>query len=1305
MNCPSCGTPQKIKARICHACGEAHAVEDLTELASLRFLLQETSRWNVPDKLRQPYLKRLRNLEKRMQIGTKEVPQSASTSPASPYARTAQPVQPTHTEVKAQPAVVARSEKPAMEAQPAAAAALPAAQTKAAAAAAPPARPATRPAAAPPKPPREKVPFDQWLLSERNIKIALYSGGILLLLAGLIFIGVNWTRIPGPGKFAITLIVTGMMYFGGYLLFRRPNLRIGGIAMLLVASGFLTLNFAVLQIYVFESRGLASEAMWLSASLICLPVYILTAYWTRAQLFVYISFACLVSLLAAILIVGNVPQEVYPLAFTILMIGILGAARLVKTSRWTSFTFRPLIISAYAGTIAAGFLLFVNLSSEFLHTITLEFTWLQILTIGIEVVFLTLADRLVAHPANRWAGVTLFTYGFMLGLLKVNLSNTFSGAALLSLALLYLGIGYWLETRSASRRDTLMFFVFGLALPCLVTALALQDRFDLAVILVFDVLILAATSRIFRNSYIMFGAVWLLMLPVYLFLTLYVPEVLYQGLLIGLLGLIYLAAGAFIARRNRTIAYACLSAAIFMSMVTIAMTWSNTLISTLVLGAVMLLWLGAALIRKIPWLVSPALILLELFIFQAVMLVIPASNQNQPAAAVYAVSGYGLILAGLALRRFKLDWWAVQVYLFGALNAIGGYSVSLVYGGWSAVALSLAFSCVLLLSAWEERSLFQKIRLPPLLTYAGLGVLAIGCLACFDLTLQYSFWPLGMVILAVVFLVISFRLRSGPLKQVFAIPLLLSALVLPVFFSVASLVLSSPVVATANFALLGTIYLFAALVHQNRWLPYGSLLSYLIGFTYLMRHALIQPSSTAQLVMLPLLVGLACLFMRFIAWVLGRIAPDNVFREPLRYTALGFVLIPMLGSTTLDAPMFAGATFGIGFFVYAWEAQEQRQIFAAYAALGWLIIAQFYFLAGLLPYASHNWPVFTAGFSVLLLAAAWLLGRYAPQNIFVLPAELVALGLLIVPAVGCFIFFTPIQALITYSLVTAALIWEGLRRQNLVAAYFATGALACTYFLLLVTGLPNYLVNWPMFSAGFLVGLQLVSWAIARFAPSNVFVQPTRFAGLALIILPMMGSLLTLNPIVIAVTYFLALCIFAWEGFRSRLIWWIYPATGSLLVFVWAVLIQLGATEPQAFILPTGFALLGLGWVFRLRGNGLLYQAQTIAGLLLLMGSAFAESLWTGEINFALLLAVESIVAFVWGIASRSRCYVQIGTLAFIANAFAQFGPAFVDLPRWVQLGLTGVILFAGGLAALFKRDQILNTRERLTSEWRAWNA
>ena len=67
------------------------------------------------------------------------------------------------------------------------------------------------------------------------------------------------------------------------------------------------------------------------------------------------------------------------------------------------------------------------------------------------------------------------------------------------------------------------------------------------------------------------------------------------------------------------------------------------------------------------------------------------------------------------------------------------------------------------------------------------------------------------------------------------------------------------------------------------------------------------------------------------------------------------------------------------------------------------------------------------------------------------------------------------------------------------------------------------------------------------------------------------------------------------------------------------------------------------------------------------------------------------------------RRLVQVGGLALLANGIAQVGPAFVGLSGWIQLGLTGAVLFTVGIVALIKREEILAARQRLTTEWREW--
>ncbi len=301
MKCPNCETPEKARLKVCRSCGEAFANEDILAFHQLEYLVNETASWAAVEKYRVPYIEKLKILRDRLR-GV-PVPEAQQVEPAA-----AAPVIET-------PVIIPEVVKPIAE----------------------------------PKPRKKTVPFDQWLLSERNIKIALYSGGLLLVLAGLIFIGVNWTRIPGPVKFAITSLVTGLMYLGGYLLFQREPYRIGGVALLGVASGFLTLNFAVLQIYVLGPGGLRDDIMWLIASPLCLLFYGLTAYWTRSQLFTYISLAAVISTITASLVVIDVPMAIYSLTYAVLSLILLLASRWFQTTRFEFFTAQPFWLSAHIG--------------------------------------------------------------------------------------------------------------------------------------------------------------------------------------------------------------------------------------------------------------------------------------------------------------------------------------------------------------------------------------------------------------------------------------------------------------------------------------------------------------------------------------------------------------------------------------------------------------------------------------------------------------------------------------------------------------------------------------------------------------------------------------------------------------------------------------------------------------------------------------------------------------------------------------------------------------------------------------------
>lgn len=942
MKCPKCGALEEPRATVCSQCGATYTSEDLLAFRQLEFLLAETDGWverlpgDLIEELRQPYVKRLADLRARL------IPEPAPPLPP-----------PAVEEVAAPDQVVP---------------------------------------AAPPPPRAERVPFDEWLLSERNIKIALYSGAVLLVLAGIIFIGTRWGQLGGPAKFAVMLLATGLLYLGGYLLYQRQGLRLGGVAVLGVASGFLPLNFAVLQIYVLGPSGFRNDVMWLIASPMCLLLYILTAYWTQADLFTCISVGALASTLTAGLTVAGVPDLAYPMAYLWLALLLLLLARRLQDTRLAGFTRRPLLVTTH---LAAPLLILAALLGFVQEFGAWGTPWLALAGIFAGVLFYTATDVLFGWLAARWAAAGLFPVAFGLTLLHLDFSKTALGVALMLLAIAYLGVGYGLERLQRRRMASLPLTTVAYILAGLVTLQAIGDTQDLILVLLGDVALLALSGAMFRHYAWVYGAVWLFMLPVYLFLTQTVPALANRGLLMGVLGLNYLAAGYALSRREVSAGDLprrggpFLTAAVFLSAAVVALSWSSPVIVTLLLAVVAALYLGAALWLGWSPLLLPALVAVNLGVFTTQEIFLGYGVVNLRALDIaYAALTLALLLGGLGLRRLGQGRWAWPLYVVGAFDLAGSYVVALLDRPL-AIALSAIYATLFLAYAWLERDT------------AKLSDLHLG-----DLPGQ----------------------------------------------------------------------------------------------------------------------ALTCL------------------------------------------------------------------------GLGTIVVGHFYVLdaVGIL----RDWPPYTAGLCALFVLAAWLL-----------------------------------------------------RREDLAVVYE----------------------------------------------------KPLRWAGLGLMLLPMVGAPVSLNPLVIAITFGIIGLTYAADAAVRQVLYLAYLAGAAFLVVYWALLVHFGVGEPQAYVIPPGLALLGLGWNERRRGGDLAYRLPTLLGLVILLGSSFVQSLPRGAFVYAAWLGMESLAAIGWGVRTRSRGYVSLGTLALVANAVAQLGPAFVELPRWIQLGITGGILLGSGIAFLVKREELLRARRALTEEWKRW--
>lgn len=940
MFCPNCGAEEQVRVRYCHACGSAFSSADLLKLRQLEFMLKETADWPGVEELRKPYTETVSELRRR--VLRTPLP-SKAIEPPTPQAQ-----------------IPPAAGEPATTAEPVVTLAQP----------------------------TKSVPFDQWLLSERNIKIALYSGGLLLVLAGLIFVGINWGRIPGPAKFAITLMITGLLYLGGYLLFQRPTLRLGGVALLAVSSGFIPLNFVVLQLYIFGPQGLDNNVMWFASSFPILLLYVLTACWTRADLFTVLSMAGIVSAVTAALVLFSASLSLFALVYSLLAFVFLLGARTLAPSRWGSFTRLPLLI---VSQIAAPILFLVDASLWIASEgAAYNGPWLALGAMIVIVGYYLATDRLHGWLAARWAWAFTFILTAIFVLAQLQFSDLATGLSLKLLAVLYLGVGYRLEEqtkRPTHRVAGLPLYSAGYAAAAFVTLQTLTGvvaRPDyLAVALVADVILLAVSARIHRRYEWVYGATWLFILPVFIASAVHLPGNTSTGLVLGLLLLNYVAAGYLLGRRALRLGGPFLTAAAFLSIAVVALTWMQPTVATFSCGVIAVLYLFVALWLGWPWLLLPALAAVNLAVLSTTMIFIKSDPVGERVLTiVYALLGIALTLGAAALRRGIHRGWAWPLYLVALVDLGLSFLAALALDATLAASLSALLAFLAIWLAWLERDAFIELKSPPLLTYTG-----------------------------------------------------------------------------------------AALVF---------------------------------------------------------IAQLNVLR------ALGL--------------------------------------------------------------ATEIWPVFAS---------------------------------------------------ILYAL---------------------------------------YIV---------------ISWGLRGAQFQDVFGTPAHRSGLALMVLPLFASVVLLQPAPAAVTFSIAGVALAADGGVRRVLNLMYLAGGAFVAVIWALLIFFKVSELQAYVIPLGIGLLLLGWNERQQRRCRVYIIATRLGLVLLMGSAFWQSLSAS--SYAVLLLMESLAAVAWGLHTRSRGYVELAILSLIFNAVPQLGPAFAALDRWIQIGAIGSLLLGGGLVALFQRDRILSARQSAANQWREW--
>ncbi len=784
MNCPNCGTLEQARVRTCQNCGTAYASEDLLELRQLEFLLQETEQWPNTASKRKLYGQRLQELRERI-LPTQAEPAAVKSKARVPEASAPHPV------------------------------------------------------SQPPESKAEAVPFDQWLLSERNIKIALYTGGLLLVLAGLIFVGVNWGKIPGPAKFAITLMITGLMYLGGYLLFQRPLLKLGGVTLLGIASGFVPLNFVVLQIYIFSAQGLSANMMWFIGSIPALLLYFLTAYWTRADLFGYLSIGAVLSAFTAGLVLLDAPLLLFVLTYTLLALTFLFVARAVQSTLLAESTRGPLIIVSQIAMpllYAAALIGWISYSS--CSSCPAGSPWLALVSLFIGVIFYIITDLVFHWILSRWAAAFAFALAFTLLLIELDFSSKATVITLMILSLLYLIGGNALQTRMKNSSHGWPLYAASYGLAAFVTLLTLfayaggaGELDDLAQVLIADVILLGVSAWAHQKYEWIYGATWLLIAPVSMYSLIYLDDLFGMGLVLAVLMLNYTAIGYVLGRRRLSLSGPFLTGSAFLSIVVVILTWENPVIVSVALSMIGTGYLLIALWLGWSWLLYPALASVQVLIISIFQIFFQADSPwDQALTITYAALGLALTLSGAALRRLDEQNWGWPLYVVAALNLAGTYVFALLLGGPLAIGLSVIFALLALWLAWVERNAVASSKNPPFLTYLGIALLFSGHFYVIGLMsrLVQQTWPAYTAAVCALLVVISWPLRGGSPGDLYSTPFRRAGSWLLLIPLLGAVITRDSLIAAVTFGIAGIIYAADASVRRILNLAYLSIGAFII---------------------------------------------------------------------------------------------------------------------------------------------------------------------------------------------------------------------------------------------------------------------------------------------------------------------------------------------------------------------------------------------------------------------------------------------------------------------------------------------
>ena len=477
MECPSCGVDSKAHAMPCRKCGAVFESSDLEKINQLEFLRERLVAWGTVGLLPSMVATRVVALtDREIDECLDKMTDQSSVQPAQPRASTVQPDRPP-APLAAPPFGAPAQSKPARDLsmwglKPATVGA----PTVGAGKLSPP-RPAAP--ARPAKPPFSWKQVGIYLMSERTLNGLLGIGAFLILAAAVVISTVNPTGLSPLPHLGMMLATTAVFYAAGIVVRRKLDLARTGAALLGIGAAFIPLDTLTLGRNILE---LDWATNWLAASILCLPLYLISHLVLRGR-----AFALLTTISGASLVLaaGNrfgAPSSWACAALSLLALGYLLLGHRIHrdwmTLDWSLFWTAQVMTPFAMVTLLAARLLpdgvLHNLPSAWQADLLAQRGAALDYAAGtawwLGTVFYLLAARTSGQRVWRDIAAWVLPFAFLFTLTKAPWNTSWDGFCLAPLALAYLLYGRFVirlpqQADGAYRyRDTAREGVFQVAL-------------------------------------------------------------------------------------------------------------------------------------------------------------------------------------------------------------------------------------------------------------------------------------------------------------------------------------------------------------------------------------------------------------------------------------------------------------------------------------------------------------------------------------------------------------------------------------------------------------------------------------------------------------------------------------------------------------------------------------------------------------------------------------------------------------------------------------------------------------------------